>query len=117
MTEKSVIDWMYTIQLNFKPLLCKKPCTETTYEVQAMQMINMQSSGIGLIFDTSVDVTQTEFTATFVTLLTGLGGSVSQLRHKFEFSNIVLQVSSGRTLLWIVMVVVSAVQEKFWLHF
>ena len=108
---------LFDKQLNFKPLLCKKPCTETTYEVQAMQMINLQSSGIGLIFDTSVDVTQTEFTATFVTLLTGLGGSVSQFRHKFEISNIVLQVSSGRTLLWIVMVVVSAVQEKFWLHF
>ena len=42
-----------------------------------MQVIKYPTSSIGLTFDSFVDSTETEFKTTFVTLLTGLGGSVS----------------------------------------
>ena len=67
---------MFENNFNFKPALCKKPCTQTTYEVQSMQVIKYPTSSIGLNFDSSVDLTETEFRTTFVMLLTGLGGSV-----------------------------------------
>ena len=63
---------------NFKPSMCKKPCSQTTYEVQSMPVVKYTTSSIGLNFDSFVDLTESEFRTTFVSLLTGLGGSVSK---------------------------------------
>jgi len=92
---------LFDKNFNFKASLCKKPCTQTTYEVQSMQEIKYPTASIGLNFDSFVESTETEFKTTFVTLLTGLGGSVS----------------SGRTLLWISLVVVSMLQGYFFTFF
>ena len=68
----------FEILFDFKPSACKRPCTQTTYEVQSTQEVEYPHSSIGLNFESVVDVTQAEFRTTFATLLTGLGGSVSR---------------------------------------
>ena len=68
----------------FKPSSCKKPCTRTTYEVQSMEVLKYPAPYIGLSFDSTVELTETKFRNNFVTLLTGLGGSVKQLNDQFK---------------------------------
>ena len=68
----------------FKPSSCKKPCTRTTYEVQSMEILKYPAPYIGLSFDSTVALTETKFRNDFVTLLTGLGGSVNQLSDQFK---------------------------------
>ena len=72
----------------FKPSSCKKPCTRTTYEVQSMEVLKYPAPYIGLSFDSTVELTETKFRNNFVTLLTGLGGSVKQLNDQFKHLSI-----------------------------
>ena len=73
---------------------------------------------IGLSFDSTVELTETKFRNNFVTLLTGLGGSVKQLNDQFKHLSIKFifwfknphQVSTGRTLLWICVLVLSTLK-------
>ena len=69
---------LFESHLDFKSSLCKKPCTQTTYDVQSVPAINFGHLSIGLAFESNVDLTESEFKTSFVTLLTGLGGSVSR---------------------------------------
>ena len=78
MEEGNKIRDLFENQFNFKPSFCKKPCTQTTYDVQSVPAINFGHLSIGLAFDSNVDLTESEFKTSFVTLLTGLGGSVSR---------------------------------------
>ena len=57
---------LFDNNFNFKPTFCKKPCTQTTYEVQSMQVIKSPISSIGLNFDSFVDLTESEFKTTIV---------------------------------------------------
>ena len=52
---------LFESHLDFKSSLCKKPCTQTTYEVQSKQKMIYHNSQFGLIFDTTVELTETIF--------------------------------------------------------
>ena len=57
--------------------ICKRPCTQTTYEIQKMPVIETDDFEIGLNFERSVDVTWNRFSSSIWDVLTGFGGSVS----------------------------------------
>ena len=76
----------YTRQALSPTPTCKRPCTQTTYEVQSTHEVEYPTSCIGLNFESPIDVTQTEFRTKFVTLLTGLGGAVSRTWFFFILS-------------------------------
>jgi hypothetical protein len=57
-------------------LLCKRPCTQTTYEVEQMPVIKTNDFEIGLNFELSVEVTWNRFSSSIWDVLTGFGGSV-----------------------------------------
>ena len=58
---------------------CKRPCTETTYEVQAKQLIKSSLLEISLEFESSVDVKWNRFSSSVMDVFTGFGGSVRQM--------------------------------------
>ena len=58
---------------------CKRPCTETTYEVQAKQLIKSSLLEISLEFESSVDVTWNRFSSSVMDVFTGFGGSVRRM--------------------------------------
>ena len=80
---------------------CKTPCqsnkyfTKTRLIDKSNQHLNIIS--LSLIFDKTVKVVHTKFSFDLETLLTGFGGSVS----------------SGRTLLWILVSLLGVSQVKF----
>ena len=79
---------------NFK---CKPPCTRNVYTSKYTHAIPYHESLLVLSFDKTVDVLHSTFSIDGQTLLTRLGGSVS----------------SGRTLLWVLVSLLGAAQVMF----
>ena len=73
---------------------CRNPCTKSKYITRYLSKMKTPFTGLNLIFDRTVDVTHTRFSIDGQTLLTKLGGAVS----------------SGRTLLWILVSILGATQ-------
>ena len=100
---------------NFESLRCKKPCTQTTYEVQEETKADVNDFVIKIIFEPVVHVKRSAYSTTVIDAIAGLGGSV---RNLYQFPRIILniiismQVSSGRTLLWILLLFVTIFQES-----
>ena len=68
--------------LNFEPSVCKKPCTQTTYQVQLKQVMEVEYVLIGISFESVVEVTRSKFSTNLMTVLTSLGGSVKLKVHE-----------------------------------
>ena len=73
---------------------CKRPCTTNLYTSRLMSNIPSSETGIKLVFDRTISVTRSAISINGQTFLTRLGGSVS----------------SGRTLLWILVTLLGAPQ-------
>ena len=79
---------------------CKTPCQTNKYITRLFDKSNVHSSNLTtltIILDKTVDVVHTKFSTDTETLLTGFGGSVS----------------SGRTLLWILVSILGLSQVRF----
>ena len=78
----------------YKPKSCKPPCTKTSYASQfTYKTPTMGTPSLWLAFDPMVSVTRSSFSLSGHTLVTRLGGSVS----------------SGRTLLWACLSLLTAI--------
>ena len=73
---------------------CKIPCTRSKYTVRYLSKGPWAEAALNLIFDSTVEVTRTRFSINEQTLLTNLGGAIS----------------SGQTLLWILVTLLGATQ-------
>ena len=73
---------------------CKRPCTTNLYTSRLLGRVPNSNTGIAVIFDRTISVTRSKFSINSQTFLTRLGGSVS----------------SGRTLLWILVTLLGASQ-------
>ena len=73
---------------------CKKPCTTNLYTSRLASKSPSSMTGIQLVFDQTIKVTRSTFSINEQTFLTRLGGSVS----------------SGRTLLWLLVTLLGAPQ-------
>ena len=73
---------------------CKRPCTTNLYTSRLIGRVPSSKTGIAVIFDRTISVTRSTFSINSQTFLTRLGGSVS----------------SGRTLLWILITLLGASQ-------
>ena len=92
-----VLQSLYTHDYKFK---CKTPCQRNRYSTRLYDKSNLRSinvTSLNIVFDKTVDVVHTKFSADTETLLTGFGGSVS----------------SGRTLLWILVSLLGLSQVRF----
>ena len=67
---------MKSITSTISRLLCKRPCTQTTYEVQQEQKELSSELEIELEFETEVDVTRVKHSLSLWDVVTGLGGAV-----------------------------------------
>ena len=77
---------------------CKTPCQTNKYFTNLLNHERKRDwTGLGIIFDNNVEVVHTKFSTDAETLLTGFGGAVS----------------SGRTLLWVLVSLLGASQVKF----
>ena len=74
---------------------CETPCTTTKYTTRLLQNVPHDLSVMVVVFDRTVDIRHSTFSISGQTLLTRLGGSVS----------------SGRTLLWILITLLGATKE------
>ena len=70
--------------LGQKPFTCQLPCTQTVYETKLVYKTPIASHMVALTFSPLVSVTRSSFRLSSQSLVSNLGGSVS----------------SGRTLLW-----------------
>ena len=78
---------------------CKRPCTTNLYTSRLMGKIPLKENNfktVELVFDRTISVTRSTFSINEQTFLTRLGGSVS----------------SGRTLLWILVTLHGAPEVK-----
>ena len=74
---------------------CKKPCTTNKYTTRLLNSISQcNDTAIKLVFDRTLEVTRSTFSINGQTFLTSLGGDVS----------------SGRTLFWILLTLLGASQ-------
>ena len=87
--EKQIKKIFRVVFPSYQPLTCKTPCTHTVFDTQFLFNSPSQDPVIKLIFEPVVSVTRSIFSISPQTLVGRLGGSVS----------------SGRTLLWIVLTV------------
>ena len=89
---------LYTHAHKFK---CKSPCKTNKYSTTLLYDESNQNysnrTELAIIFDKTVEDVRTKFSTDTETLLTGFGGSVS----------------SGRTLLWLLISLLGASQVKF----
>ena len=67
---------------NFEPLRCKKPCTQTTYEVHEETKAEVDDFVIKIIFEPVVHVTRSAYSTTVIDAIAGLGGSVRDHCHR-----------------------------------
>ena len=75
---------------------CKTPCTTYKYTTKFLHDVPFFSPSIIIVFDRTLSVAQSTFSINSQTLLTRLGGSVS----------------SGRTLLWILITLLGACEVR-----
>ena len=93
--EKRVGDMFWQIFQHDATFKCKTPCTTNKYTTSLLHTVPQPGSTIvNVVFDRTVEVTRSTFNINGQTLLTRLGGSVS----------------SGRTLLWILVTLLGASQ-------
>ena len=83
-----------TLLLHVMDFKCKTPCTQRTYKSTITHQVPYNGTSLILTFSPKVAVTKSKFSIDGQTLLTRFGGSVS----------------SGRTLLWILLGFVGASQ-------
>ena len=64
--------------IDFRPSSCKRPCTQTTYEVQSREKLKEEKGHlvIKLTFEPEVRVTCSNFSLTWNDVISKLGGSV-----------------------------------------
>ena len=75
---------------------CRKPCTTNKYTTTLMHTAPHPTTNLVLVFDETLEVTSSTFSIDFWMFLSSLGGSVS----------------SGRTVLWILLTLLGASQER-----
>ena len=71
-----IIIFFVTNYLNFESSHCKKPCTQTTYEVHSNTKAEDNEMIIKLTFDPVVHITRSKYSTTVIDAITSLGGSV-----------------------------------------
>ena len=87
-----LFDNLFQHNVKFK---CKKPCTTNKYTTRLLNSISQcNDTAIKLVFDRTLEVTRSTFSINGQTFLTSLGGDVS----------------SGRTLFWILVTLLGASQ-------
>ena len=93
--EKKVKDMFWQILNHDATFKCKTPCTTNKYTSSLLHTVPQPGSTIiNVVFDRTLEVSRSTFSINGQTLLTRLGGSVS----------------SGRTLLWILVTLLGASQ-------
>ena len=94
---KGIFNKIYFHDIQLKK--CKTPCTKTVYHSKRY-LQNVPSKGLKVVimFETSITVTESSFMIDGPTLLTRFGGSVS----------------SGRTLLWILLSILALTQVGYY---
>ena len=93
-SEEEVKNIITTFNSHNTVFKCKRPCTTNLYTSRLMSNIPSSETGIKLVFDRTISVTRSAISINGQTFLTRLGGSVS----------------SGRTLLWILVTLIEAPQ-------
>ena len=76
---QNLLDLFVNNYMNFEPSECKRPCTQTTYEIHEIQAKTKAEENIFMInltFKPLVHVTRSTFSTTAVDAITSLGGSV-----------------------------------------
>ena len=73
---RHLFDLFVNNYINFEPSECKRPCTQTTYEIQAKAKAEQRIFMINLSFKPLVHVTRSMYSTTAVDAITSLGGSV-----------------------------------------
>ena len=91
--EAEIFDLVWQWNLQDWKSECKISCTRSKYTARFLSKLDYWT-GLNIFFDTTVDVTRSTFNIGGQTLLTNLGGAVS----------------SGRTLLWILVSLLGATQ-------
>ena len=87
-----MFEYLFQHNVKFK---CKAPCTTNKYTTSLLHTISQhEDMVIKVVFDRTLEVTRSTFSINSQTFLTSLGGSVS----------------SGRTLLWILVTLLGASQ-------
>ena len=84
----------YYLAFNQMKSDCKAPCTQIKYTTRPQIKYPYNFTLLNIIFDRTIDVTQSSFSINEQTLLTKLGGSISM----------------GRTVLWILVSILGANQ-------
>ena len=84
----------HSIYVNDVKFRCQTPCTTNKFTTRVLHTVPHRNTVIVLVFDKTLEVTSSTFSISSQTLLTRLGGSVS----------------SGRTLLWIILTLLGASQ-------
>ena len=98
---KEVQEMFRELNLHDTSFKCKRPCTTNIYKSRLISKVpSWRLTGIVLVFDLTLSVTHSTFSINGQTFLTRLGGSVS----------------SGRTLLWILVTLLGAPQV-IWQNF
>ena len=85
---------LYLHDVEFK---CRTPCTTSKFTTNLVHSIESEHTSLVVVFDMKVDLVHSTFKIDEQTLMTRLGGSVS----------------SGRTLLWILISLLGAFQVIF----
>ena len=94
--ETQIRDLFKPVYFHTREFQCKTPCTKTVFSSKVIATSAIEANHIALyvVFDKMMDVTHSGFAINGQTLLVRLGGTVS----------------TGRTLLWILVSILAASQ-------
>ena len=73
---KGIFDLFVNNYIDFEPSECKRPCTQTTYEIHLNEKAKLDHLLIKLTFKPLIRVTRSMFSTSVVDAITSLGGSV-----------------------------------------
>ena len=92
--DKEIFDLLVQLKHQDWKSECKNPCTRSKYTSRYLTSTPWTYTALNIVFERTVDVTRSRFSINEQTLLIKLGGAVS----------------SGRTLLWILVSILGASQ-------
>ena len=95
--EKKIKGFFQQLFLHDVDFKCRTPCTTSKFTTNLVHTIESEHASLVVAFDMKIDVVHSTFKIDKQTLMTRLGGSVS----------------SGRTLLWILLSLLGASQVIF----
>ena len=76
---KAISEFFVNNYIDFEPSECKRPCTQTTYDVHVNAIAEQNYLLMKLTFKSLIHVTRSLYTTTVLEAITSLGGSVRSL--------------------------------------